>query len=62
MRKTALLLATRVLSLLVASEVALALGSRDPETFCTTDPCLGTDGPDALGGAIESETIDLLAG
>ena len=51
-----------VVALVATSGAALGLGGREPETFCNADPCVGTDGDDALGGINEAETIDVLAG
>jgi Ca2+-binding RTX toxin-like protein len=62
MRRTVLLLVSKALVVLCASGIALALGGFTPETYCTADPCLGTDGVDLLGGTAEAETIDVLAG
>ena len=62
MRRPMLVFVIVVAAMLVTSGAALGLGTRDPETYCTTNPCLGTNGEDALGGTAESETIDVLAG
>lgn len=62
MRKMVLLSASVALVLVVAGGAAMALGGFTPETYCTTDPCPGTDGVDVLGGTAEAETIDVLAG